>query len=256
MPQVQPVPAQQAPPPQPVQQAQAPWQQPAPQPAPQYYLPQPQPQQPDPVQLAMVQALQAITEKLSQPQAPAVPVQEHKPLTDINFEAEKQAMLEERKRLDAMRNAPKEPMTPTEEGVRVPEDAGLDFLTTPPSSPKIQVMFDLGRGGRHLKRYHHVAVTGIWLTLIYDSRFEGDQFIPPVAQDGDPPIIIQFPQHGRTVKAAVPNGANQRIGCMDLINFVIIGESEDQQQTAPTFDGLGQLGAEIQQMSNELGAIQ
>lgn len=116
----------------------------------------------------------------------------------------------------------------------VPEDTGLSFLTSPPSKPGVVVIFDLGQlGGSHLKRYHHVASRDIWISLIYDSRYEGDQFIPPATDEGQPPITISFPDHGnKKLKAQVPESCHQRIGCMDIINLIIVSSSQDSDAAA------------------------
>lgn len=105
----------------------------------------------------------------------------------------------------------------------VPEDTLISFLTNPPSKPGIPVMFDLGVGGIHNKRFHDVAVNNKWLALIYDTRYEGDQFIPPPTEEGQPPITITFPEsNGRKrIRAFVPDDCNLRLWCLDVIQFII-----------------------------------
>ena len=121
----------------------------------------------------------------------------------------------------------KPPQEPTQ-GLAVPEDVGLPFLTEVPSPPKVQVVFDLGKGGRHLKRFHHVAIRGSCLSVLFDTRYEGDQFIPPATEEDDPPITITFPQYrNRKLRAYVPADFNQRLGCLDQLNFIIVEDDVD-----------------------------
>lgn len=124
-----------------------------------------------------------------------------------------------------------EPAEPQAPGLAVPEDVGLPFLTDPPSPPKVQVVFDLGKGGRHLKRFHHVAIRGSCLSVLFDTRYEGDQFIPPPTEEGDPPITITFPQYrNRKLRAYVPEDFNQRLGCLDQLNFIIAAEDAENDE--------------------------
>lgn len=121
----------------------------------------------------------------------------------------------------------------------VPESTELGFLTNPPSRPRIPVMINLGTGGSHLKRFHHVTTRDIWLSLIFDSRYEGDQFIPPVTKEGEPPIQVTFPDSGnQTIQCVVPESCNMRIGCMDIINFLIVQPENTPEE--PTQDEFAQ----------------
>lgn len=114
-------------------------------------------------------------------------------------------------------------------------DTGLDFLKNPPAKPTVPVVFDLGRGGKHLKRFHHATTHDVWLSLIYDSRYEGDQFIPPVTGPEEDPIEITFPDSGgKTVRAMVPESANMSIGCLDIINFILVDTEKPQQERPPS----------------------
>ena len=237
----------QAPPQQPVAVAPQPvaYQQLGPQPGYQQPI---QPAQPDSTQTAMLSALAGITNQLSEMSKVSSNGQ---PST---VESERDALIRERGELERLRrdltDDKKQPMKeqvvlaegqeqePLPAGMAVPEDCNLPFLTNPVSKPKVQVVFDLGKGGKHYKRFHNICVSDLWLSMIYDTRYEGDQFIPPVTEEGDPPITISFPQDGnKQVQAIVPNGCNQRIGCMDIVNFIIV-QQPSAQATVPQFDPL------------------
>lgn len=113
------------------------------------------------------------------------------------------------------------------------DDTGLSFLTNPPSKPTIQVVFNMGAGGCFSTRFHHVETRGMLLSLIYDTRYDGDQFIPPVTPESGPPIKITFPRHGdKSVQAIVPADLHQRIGCLDVLNFIVVNSDEDKASNA------------------------
>lgn len=196
-------------------------------PPPQYQQPYypPQPPQPDPVQQATLQMLQGMMGTLKDMQNSMVEMQQRPdPAVQVK-EAAKQMSMGPRPEEPKAR-AP-EPEYEGEPELAVPEDTGLSFLTNPPSPPKMQVVFDLGKGGKHFKRFHFISIHGKCLSMLFDSRYEGDQFIPPSTEDGDPPIEITFPQHkNKTVKALVPKDFNQRLGCLDQLNFIIVEDAQ------------------------------
>lgn len=216
-------------------------------------LPQPTiPQQasPTPDQYMMPQMLgmmQGMMQQLQQLQAPAaVPQKEAMPVEEVDalrheVERLRQELLTDKKatnKYEDPRQNPAEFLDEEEDELAVPQTAGLPWLTDPPSPPKVQVIFNMGQmGGQHFKRFHAVTHTGLWLSLVYDTRFEfGDQFIPPPTGDDGEPITIHFPEQNSTVRAVVPDGCNMRIGCMDIINFIV---KQDPQQ--PPTDGTLQL---------------
>ena len=112
-------------------------------------------------------------------------------------------------------------------------DCKLPFLTNPPSKPRYRVIFDLGRGGKHSKHFHEIAVQGVCLSLIYDDRHDGDRFVPMETEQGET-ILVKLPQRldeegneipPQTYRVAVPN-FHQTIGCLDILNLVIIPENK------------------------------
>lgn len=211
--------------------------------APQYYPPP----QPDQTQLAMMQALQQMTDTLARINSPPPtahsPPATQTPWTKQDVRRENEEIAELRRQLSEMQQGERTAISPEldrgedvmsparEPEPAVPEGCGLEWLTTPPSRPEIRVYFNLGAGGEHLMRYHHITRSDKWLSMIYDNRFEyGNQFIPPTTKDGDPPITIRFPDSGNeTLLAAVPPGCHMQIGCMDIINFVVVEPSGASQ---------------------------
>lgn len=195
-----------------------------------YYPPQPQPD------TATLQLLQNVMETMRGLQS-AVTELQHRPDPSVHIrEAATHTVMSARQE-ETKTKAPESDYG-EEPSLATPEDTGLHFLTTPPSSPKVQVVFDLGKGGKHFKRFHHVAIHGKCLSMVFDSRYEGDQFIPPHTEDGDPPIQITFPQHkNKVVKALVPQDFNQRLGCLDQLNFIIV---DDEQVAHTDHDELAQ----------------
>ena len=216
-------------------------------PAPVQPLPAPvlTPASPDPTQAAILHALGAMAEQLTRmnnPPVPIVPVTPPSPPSPaepvipelVTIRREKAELLKLREELQHEANG-QDPGTDdnikvkTSEpaGVAVPDDAMLPFLTNPPSRPAVQVAFDLGPGGTHFKRFHEITTHDCWLSLIFDTRYEADQFIPPVTPPEGKPITISFPQNpDKTIKAIVPQGCHMRIGCMDIINFLIVKQEQ------------------------------
>lgn len=195
---------------------------------------------PDPVQAAMLTALSTISTQLQNLQpVPSTQLQDLQPAPapeearmidaigaiKLDWEEERRLIKEEVQKLRIARNGsaelPEDPEEAQQDGA-LPNDCELPFLTNPPSKPRIQVVFDLNAGGQHSVWYHSVAVSGLYLSLLYDGRYEGNQFIPPATREEDPPIKITFPADNKQVQARVPEGCNQRIGCMDVFNFVIV----------------------------------
>lgn len=253
-PQAPPMPQQQPPQQQPPQQSYPPQQGYPQAPLPNGYPAQPYPlhyQQPppppapapgpDPTQQAMLETLKQLTSAVADLRR-----QPPRGMSPDQIETEKQALerareqtthelyREKQERQGAVENEGRDNI---EDALAVPEDTGLDFLTDPPSKPRVQVVFDLGAGGRHLKRFHHVAALGNCLSLFYDSRYEGDQFTPAPTGENQPPILLSFPQDGnRTVRCIVPDNFNQRLGCIDILNFIIVTGDEQASFTQPTME--------------------
>jgi hypothetical protein len=88
-------------------------------------------------------------------------------------------------------------------------------------------MFDLGPGGQHWKRFHAVTMRRRCLSLVYDSRYDGDQFIPPVTK-GSETIGISIPAKNIDVRAHVVD-FHQRLGCLDILNFLLSDEPKVEQ---------------------------
>ena len=216
--------------PQPPQQYPPPYQWPPP-PAGMFYQQPPQPQQPDPAQQATLAVLQEITKSLQdiKKELAAPP-----PDPDVQVRSVREKSGGTREFSMGPREAPEpreEQVSEEDRALAVPEDTGLKFLTVRPSPPTMQVVFDLGAGGQHLKRFHYVTSRGKCLSMLYDTRWEGDQFTPPCTREGDDPIKITFPQYkNKVVRALVPQDFNQRLGCLDQLNFIIVDDDSTSEQ--------------------------
>lgn len=93
---------------------------------------------------------------------------------------------------------------------------GLDFLATVPTKPRCRVLFDLGIAGHMSAYYHAVVQRGYCLALVFDSRYEGTQYLPPSL---DQPIRV-------TVNSGEAYVAHCRdlsftLGCMDIIVLIV-----------------------------------
>ena len=113
---------------------------------------------------------------------------------------------------------------------------GMPFLGEEASQPKISVIFHQP-GGMYRTRYHFVARRGICLSLVYDSRYNGDQFIPSSTPE-DETIRIQIPSLNLDVEAMVFDYHNS-IGCLDVINVVIAEKAQASGNDFP-LDTLGE----------------
>jgi hypothetical protein len=104
---------------------------------------------------------------------------------------------------------------------------GLEFLQPVPAKPTVRVIFDLGVGGKHLKRFHRADINQDTVVLLYDDRYEGDRFIPPSTQPGQP-IQVTFPdKDNATFDVLVPGtpSLNFELGCLDVLVLVISPEA-------------------------------
>lgn len=95
----------------------------------------------------------------------------------------------------------------------------MPFLGAEPWAPRVQVIFQ-GPHGMYRTRYHHVARRGICLSLVYDSRYDGDQFIPASTQEGET-IRVQVP-HLKVDSEAMIFDYHNTIGCLDIINIILV----------------------------------
>jgi len=119
------------------------------------------------------------------------------------------------------------------------KEAKLSFLTDPPRRPNLRVVFDLGKAGRHSKSFHAISRNGIFLSLIYDDRYEGDRFIPAPTEPGET-ITVTLPAYldevtgealpPTTIRAAVP-GFEQVIGCLDIVNLLVVEDVPSAEET-------------------------
>jgi hypothetical protein len=115
---------------------------------------------------------------------------------------------------------------------------GLQFLQPTPQKPTVKVLFDLGRGGRHLKRFHHYQKTDSLLVFLYDDRYDGDRFHPPFTE-GEP-ITVALPDRAEEVfHVLVPRRPQLsfNVGCLDVLLLVIappelaVAEKQPEEMT-------------------------
>jgi hypothetical protein len=115
---------------------------------------------------------------------------------------------------------------------------GLPWLQPTPKRPEVKVLFDLGPGGQHLKRFHYVEFTKDLIILIYDDRYEGDRFMPPATAAGAP-IRVEFPdRENQTFYVLSPPTPRLHfsLGCLDIMELVVTTAPEEaprpqEQQT-------------------------
>jgi len=98
---------------------------------------------------------------------------------------------------------------------------GLGFLTNPPSRPRIEVIFDLGVGGLHTKRFHWAAFRNGCLSLFFDTRSDYDQFVPPETLEDSHTIGVRIPSRQLDVRVKCFHNNHQRFGCVDQLNFTV-----------------------------------
>lgn len=185
--------------------------QPAPQPAPPL-----SPVQPANVSLALLQELQTLQRQVYElQQRPVEPRPVPMPVSPPLVPPQPPAA------------AADSPEPNDDEVYRALVSVGLGFLTG--SRPRQGVTFDLHKGGRHKVYYHAVIRSGRIVSMIYDNRYDGNQFVPPrtpeQSEDGaaDPPISALLPD-GEEVSLLVP-GLDLSIGPLDITNFIVVGES-------------------------------
>lgn len=130
--------------------------------------------------------------------------------------------------------APVPTVQPAVSGPTSMEQLGLPFLTFPPSPPKQQVMFDLGPLGHLRAFFHSVSVSDECVLLMYDSRYEGSQFLPPNTSTDSPPVklTLNLPTGAKVYFVIIPPWYLQ-FGCVDVVQCLIC---DFEQESSPDFD--------------------
>jgi len=98
----------------------------------------------------------------------------------------------------------------------------MPWLGHEATPPRMQVIFNTPSGMLRT-RYHFAARRGICLSLVYDSRYDGDQFIPATTAEGET-IRIQIPFLKLDVEAIVMDFHNA-VGCLDIVNLILVDRS-------------------------------
>jgi len=99
------------------------------------------------------------------------------------------------------------------------EEIGMGFLAVEPSRPSVAVVFRTPAGVNRT-RFHHVAQRGVCLSLIYDGRYDGDQFLPNETPEGET-IRVEVPSLDLESEAVVFDFHNC-IGCLDVLNIMLV----------------------------------
>lgn len=215
--------------------------------------PVPQIASPDPMQQMMLQTMQTILGRLdalesNSQQRHTVPPKEEA----ISWGNEQQRMAAEARWIAEQEKAPQEEMEvrdkPSPEKWMDTHLFGLQFLQPVPQKPTIKVVFDLGRGGQHLKRFHHAEITKDLVVLIYDDRYEGDRFHPPSTVPGERIQVIFPDKDNQTFDVIVPPQPRLSftLGCMDVLQLVIAPPSKQLVDDAELTD------AELERRSQEI----
>jgi hypothetical protein len=159
----------------------------------------------------MLQGMQAILQTLKEMQSPPDkqpgPPPEIVPEPELSWSQTKDRLAEK----VLVRDAPAEDTPYTR--------IGMDFLGDPPKAPTVKVIFKTA-SGLYRTKYHAVARRGICLSLVYDSRYDGDQYIPSNTAEGEV-IHVSIPSYKIEVDVDVFDYHNQ-IGCLDVLNLVIV----------------------------------
>jgi hypothetical protein len=99
------------------------------------------------------------------------------------------------------------------------EELKMPWLGREAAAPRFQVIFRTPNGMLRT-RYHFAARRGICLSLVFDSRYDGDQFIPSTTPPGET-IQVEIPQLRLKAEAMVFDYHNA-IGCLDIVNLILV----------------------------------
>jgi hypothetical protein len=115
----------------------------------------------------------------------------------------------------------------------------MPFLTLQPSSPGVAVIYHFPHG-KFKTSYHEVVRSGKCLSLVYDNRLEGhSQYVPEplVDQHGNhTPIRLQVPSKGLDLQVCIDE-LTVTIGCLDVVNLLVVGDNADQEEAAASLAG-------------------
>jgi hypothetical protein len=95
----------------------------------------------------------------------------------------------------------------------------MPWLGREATAPKLAVVFRMPAGLMRT-RYHFAVQRGICLSLISDSRYDGEQFIPAETEEGQT-IRVQIPTLKIDVEVMVFD-YHCSIGCLDVLNLIIV----------------------------------
>lgn len=104
---------------------------------------------------------------------------------------------------------------------------GLPFLGAEPTHPQTTVIFHSANGA-YRTRYHHAMRRGMILSLIYDNRYDGDQFLPASTVDNQT-VRLQVPALQFDGEVQVVSEFNQSLGCMDIVNLIVADQAAGLQ---------------------------
>lgn len=97
------------------------------------------------------------------------------------------------------------------------ETLEMDFVSGPaPEKPRHKVFFEFSRG-KLSAMFHSVIVNDAVVALIYDTRYEGSQFVPPESGESEP-IMLYVNQ--KDVYRVNSMGLNFSCGVLDVIVLV------------------------------------
>jgi hypothetical protein len=106
------------------------------------------------------------------------------------------------------------------------ETLKLDFVNGPiGEKPKRDVIITVPNGGKHRAWFHDVVIADACIVLVYDTRYESHQFVPP--ELGDTPITLTVTESGKAVEYQVTSmGLTFAFGVFDMIMLIRIGSVE------------------------------
>ncbi len=109
------------------------------------------------------------------------------------------------------------------------QSLGLGYLGEGDAvKPQVPVYFDLGVGGQLTTKFHQVLVQNGLMVLVYDTRWDGVQYMPPRLQQA---ITVKLPETKSTHKV-LSEDCTFSLGKLDLCVLVVIDDKHEEPEDA------------------------
>lgn len=121
------------------------------------------------------------------------------------------------------------PTAPSSHDAQDYAELGFPWLKKSPAAPQVRVVYFYPHGVQRTK-CHAAYNQGRVISLVYDNRCDGEQFIPaPLLDDNgeNRPIRVEVPDLDISAEVGVVEELRLSLGCFDIVNLLIVEEASE-----------------------------